>query len=58
MSHVTHLGIQQQVVGLDVSVDEAECVDGVDGQDGLGDVEPSDVLREYVLPHQECHHVP
>ena len=54
---MTHSGIQQQVVGLDVSVDEAEGVDGVDGEDSLSDVEPSDVLRQDVLPHQQCHHV-
>ena len=35
-----NLGIQQQVIRLDVPVDEAESVNGVDGQHCLCYVEP------------------
>ena len=47
---MTHLGIQQQeVVGLDVPVDEPEGVDGVDGEDRLGDVEPSFLISSVII---------
>lgn len=51
------LGVQQQVVGLDVPVDEAQLVYGVDGQCSFRDVELRALLRERVLFHEECHHV-
>ena len=34
-----YLGIQEEVVRFDVSVDEAQCVDGVNGQHRLRYVE-------------------
>lgn len=54
---LAHPGVQQQVVWLDVSVDEAQLVDGVDGQDRLGDVELRGLLGQRVLLHQQGHHV-
>ena len=50
-------GVQQQVVRLDVSVDEAQLVDGVDGQHGLRYVELGGLLCQGVLLHQQRHHV-
>lgn len=31
--------VQQQIIGLDVAVDKAESVYGVDGKNGFGNVE-------------------
>lgn len=50
-------GVQQQVVWFDVSVDEAQLVDGVDGQNRLGDVELRGLFGQRVLLHQQRHHV-
>ena len=52
-----HPGVQQQVVWFDVSVDEAQLVDGVDGQHRLSDVELSGLFCQSVLLHQQGHHV-
>ena len=43
------VGVEEDVVGLDVAVDVAEAVDGVDGEDHLRDVEPRHLLRQPVL---------
>lgn len=53
----SHSGVQQQVVRFDVSVDESQLVDGVNGQYCLCDVKLSGLFRESVLLHQQCHHV-
>lgn len=50
-------GVQQQVVWFDVPVDEAQLVDGVDGEDRLCDVELRGLFRQGVLLHQQRHHV-
>ena len=39
-----HPAVQEEVVWLDVTMDETQFVNGVDGKDSLGNVEPSDVL--------------
>ena len=52
-----HPGVQQQVVWFDVSVDEAQLVDGVDGQHRLSDIELRGLFRQRVLLHQQRHHV-
>ena len=56
-AHLPHPGVQQQVVRFDVSVDEAQLVDGVDGQDRLCDVELRGLFGQSVLLHQQGHHV-
>ena len=33
------VGVQEQVVGLDVAMDEAQLVDVLDGEGSFGDVE-------------------
>lgn len=38
-------------------MDEAQLVDGVNGQNSLCDVELCGLLRQSVLLHQQCHHV-
>jgi hypothetical protein len=38
--------VDQEVVRLQISVDVAELVEGIDGEDDLGDVEPSVVLGQ------------
>ena len=43
------VGVEQDVVGLDVAVDVAQLVHGVDGEDHLDDVELGHVLRKSVL---------
>lgn len=53
----SYSGVQQQVVRFDVSVDEAQLVDRVDGQYRLCDVELSGLFRQRVLLHQQRHHV-
>lgn len=53
----SHPGVQQQVVWFDVSVDEAQLVDGVDGQNCLCDVELCGLFRQSVFLHQQGHHV-
>lgn len=53
----SHPGVQQQVVRFDVSVDEAQLVDGVNGQNCLCDVELGGLFRQSVLLHQQGHHV-
>ena len=50
-------GVDEEVVGLDVPVDEAQLVDVGDGQGRLGHVELGAVLGEGVLLHEEGHHV-
>lgn len=55
--HLPHPGVQQQVVRFDVSVDEAQLVDGVDGQDRLCDVELRGLFGQSVLLHQQGHHI-
>ena len=45
-------GVDEDVVGLDVPVDEAELVDGLDGEDALGHVELGHILRERVVLDQ------
>lgn len=57
MGLLAHPGVQQQVIGFDVSVDEAQLVDGVDGQHRLSDVELRGLFRQRVLLHQQRHHV-
>ena len=52
------LAVQEQVVGLDVPVDEAQLVDGLDGQGRLCHVELGSLLRQGVLLHQQGHDVP
>lgn len=54
---MTHPGVQQEVVWFNVSVNEAELVDGVNGQHRLCYVELSGFLSESVLLHQQGHHV-
>lgn len=54
---MTHPGVQQEVVWFDVSVNEAQLVDGVNGQHRLCYVELSGLLSEGVLLHQQGHHV-
>lgn len=39
-------------------MNEAESVDGLDGEDELGDVESGEVLRKLLLLDEEAHHVP
>lgn len=50
-------GVQEQVVWLDVSVDKAQLMDGVDGQHSLCYVELSSFFCQGVLLHQKGHHV-
>ena len=45
-------GVQQHVVGLDVPVDEAHAVDGVQGQDHLCGVEHGPLEGHLVVAHQ------
>eukprot|EP00047_Mylnosiga_fluctuans_P016943 m.57569 g.57569 ORF g.57569 m.57569 type:complete len:382 (+) comp6842_c0_seq1:875-2020(+) len=51
------VGIEQQVVWLDVAVDEAQRVDRADRQHRLRDVEPRPVFAERVVAHEHRHHV-
>ena len=51
------VGPNQDVVGLDVAVDEAHLVDGLDGTDELCDVEEGEVLGERAQLDEEAHHV-
>lgn len=48
--------VQQHVVGLDVAVDEAHGVDGVQRQHHFGRVEPGPLLGDVVV-HGECDQV-
>mmetsp|Transcript_949 Transcript_949/g.2535 ORF Transcript_949/g.2535 Transcript_949/m.2535 type:complete len:283 (-) Transcript_949:444-1292(-) len=48
---------EQEVVRLDVAVDVAVVVDGLNAQDCLRDVEARVWLRDDVLAHQQRHHV-
>ena len=43
------VGVQEDVVGLDISVDISQLVDGVDGKNHLRDVEASHLLGQPVL---------
>lgn len=54
---VFDLGVQQQVVWFDVSMNEAQLMDEVDGQNRLGHVELRLLLRQGVFLHQQRHHV-
>lgn len=53
----TYPGIEQQIVGLDITMNEAEFVYRIDGQRRLGNVELGAVLGQRVLLHQQRHHV-
>lgn len=49
--------INEDVVGLDVTVDEAHLVDALDGQRQLGHVETRQDLREDTHSDEQAHHV-
>jgi len=49
--------VYQYVVRLDVPVYEAHCVDGLDGQNQLGDVELSEVMFKDSFFDQQTHEV-
>ena len=57
ISSCTDLGIQQEIVWLDVSVNEAQLVNGINSQDGLCCVELRLFFWQCVLLHQQCHHI-
>jgi hypothetical protein len=49
--------IEQQIVRLNISVDESQFVDRIDGQRRFGDVKLSAFFRQSVSLHQQRHHV-
>ena len=49
--------VQEEVVRLDVTVNEAEAVDVLDGEGGFYHVELSSVLGQGILLHQKGHQV-
>lgn len=49
--------VQKQVVWFDVSVNEAQLVNGIDGQDCLSDVKLSCLFAQSVFLHQQGHHI-
>lgn len=54
---MSHPGVQQQVIWFDVSVDKAQLVDGVNGQNRLCNVELGGFFRQGVFLHQQSHHI-
>lgn len=49
--------IEKDVVGLDVTMDEAQLVNGLDGESNLGHVEASNILGEDLVLDEHRHKI-